>query len=94
PSGGSSSNGRVEPVDPALQCRLCGLVLEEPLSTPCGHVFCAGCLLPWAARRRLCPLRCRPISRQELHRRAGMVEVAAPRGRQVEGGCSGPSWAL
>ncbi|CAI5785455.1 domain-containing RING finger 4 isoform X1 [Podarcis lilfordi] len=57
-----------DPVDPALQCRLCGLVLEEPLSTPCGHVFCAGCLLPWAARRRLCPLRCRPISRQELHR--------------------------
>ncbi|XP_061495929.1 PDZ domain-containing RING finger protein 4 [Rhineura floridana] len=57
-----------EPVDPALKCKLCGQVLEEPLSTPCGHVFCAGCLLPWAARRRLCPLRCKPISGQELHR--------------------------
>uniref|UniRef100_A0A8B9IYC0 RING-type domain-containing protein n=1 Tax=Amazona collaria TaxID=241587 RepID=A0A8B9IYC0_9PSIT len=49
-----------------LQCKLCGRVLEEPLSTPCGHVFCAGCLLPWAARRRRCPLRCRPLAAAEL----------------------------
>ena len=42
-----------ESVDPDFQCRLCGQVLEEPLCTPCGHVFCARCLLPWAARRRL-----------------------------------------
>uniref|UniRef100_A0A8C3TLD8 RING-type domain-containing protein n=1 Tax=Catharus ustulatus TaxID=91951 RepID=A0A8C3TLD8_CATUS len=50
----------------SLQCGLCGRVLEEPLSTPCGHVFCAGCLLPWAARRRRCPLRCRPLAAAEL----------------------------
>uniref|UniRef100_A0A8C3JRF3 RING-type domain-containing protein n=1 Tax=Calidris pygmaea TaxID=425635 RepID=A0A8C3JRF3_9CHAR len=54
------------PVAAELQCRLCGRVLEEPLSTPCGHVFCAGCLLPWAARRRRCPLRCRPLAAAEL----------------------------
>ncbi|XP_067420300.1 PDZ domain-containing RING finger protein 4 [Emydura macquarii macquarii] len=56
-----------EPVDPDLQCQLCSKVLEEPLSTPCGHVFCAGCLLPWAVQQRLCPLRCQPISAKELH---------------------------
>uniref|UniRef100_A0A8C3XNT2 RING-type domain-containing protein n=1 Tax=Chelydra serpentina TaxID=8475 RepID=A0A8C3XNT2_CHESE len=55
------------PVDPDLQCKLCSKVLEEPLSTPCGHVFCAGCLLPWAAQRRLCPLQCQPLSATELH---------------------------
>ncbi|KAM9633742.1 PDZ domain-containing RING finger protein 4 [Morphnus guianensis] len=54
------------PVAAELQCKLCGRVLEEPLSTPCGHVFCAGCLLPWAARRRLCPLRCRPLAVADL----------------------------
>ncbi|CAN0002644.1 unnamed protein product, partial [Bubo scandiacus] len=54
------------PVAAELQCKLCGRVLEEPLSTPCGHVFCAGCLLPWAARRRRCPLRCRPLAAAEL----------------------------
>uniref|UniRef100_A0A672U517 RING-type domain-containing protein n=1 Tax=Strigops habroptila TaxID=2489341 RepID=A0A672U517_STRHB len=54
------------PVAAELQCKLCGRVLEEPLSTPCGHVFCAGCLLPWAARRRRCPLGCRPLAAAEL----------------------------
>uniref|UniRef100_A0A8C8SW33 RING-type domain-containing protein n=1 Tax=Pelusios castaneus TaxID=367368 RepID=A0A8C8SW33_9SAUR len=47
-----------DPVDPDLKCQLCSKVLEEPLCTPCGHVFCAGCLLPWAVQQRLCPLRC------------------------------------
>uniref|UniRef100_A0A8C4RFC4 RING-type domain-containing protein n=1 Tax=Erpetoichthys calabaricus TaxID=27687 RepID=A0A8C4RFC4_ERPCA len=54
-------------VDPDFKCRLCSKILEEPLSTPCGHVFCAGCLLPWAVQQRLCPLQCQPISAKELH---------------------------
>ncbi|XP_005680216.2 PREDICTED: PDZ domain-containing RING finger protein 4 [Capra hircus] len=57
-----------ESVDPDFQCRLCGQVLEEPLCTPCGHVFCASCLLPWAARRRRCPLQCGPLAPGELYR--------------------------
>ncbi|XP_041110391.1 PDZ domain-containing RING finger protein 4-like isoform X1 [Polyodon spathula] len=56
-----------EAVDPDLKCKLCTKVLEEPLSTPCGHVFCAGCLLPWAVQQRLCPLHCQSISAKELH---------------------------
>ncbi|XP_006001460.1 PDZ domain-containing RING finger protein 4 isoform X2 [Latimeria chalumnae] len=56
-----------EAVDPDFKCKLCSKVLEEPLSTPCGHVFCAGCLLPWAVQQRLCPLQCQPISAKELH---------------------------
>ncbi|MBN3280854.1 PZRN3 ligase, partial [Polyodon spathula] len=56
-----------EAVDPDLKCKLCTKVLEEPLSTPCGHVFCAACLLPWAVQQRLCPLQCQTISAKELH---------------------------
>ncbi|MGH0122952.1 UNVERIFIED_CONTAM: hypothetical protein FKN15_065004 [Acipenser sinensis] len=56
-----------EDVDSDLKCKLCTKVLEEPLSTPCGHVFCAGCLLPWAVQQRLCPLQCQSISAKELH---------------------------
>ncbi len=29
-------------VDPDFKCNLCNKVLEDPLTTPCGHVFCAG----------------------------------------------------
>lgn len=58
-----------EAVDPAFQCQLlCGQVLEEPACTPCGHVFCASCLLPWAAGRRWCPLQCQPLAPGELYR--------------------------
>ncbi|XP_036108070.1 PDZ domain-containing RING finger protein 4 isoform X1 [Molossus molossus] len=57
-----------EAVDPDFECKLCGQVLEEPLCTPCGHVFCASCLLPWAARRRRCPLQCQPLAPGELYR--------------------------
>lgn len=57
-----------EAVDPDFECKLCGQVLEEPLCTPCGHVFCASCLLPWAARRRRCPLQCQPLEPSELYR--------------------------
>ncbi|XP_036447383.1 E3 ubiquitin-protein ligase PDZRN3-B [Colossoma macropomum] len=56
------------PVDPDFLCKLCGKVLEEPLTTPCGHVFCAGCVTPWVSERSSCPLRCRRISADELNR--------------------------
>lgn len=55
-------------VDPDLKCNLCQKVLEEPLTTPCGHVFCASCVLPWVAQQRSCPAQCRRrVSAQELH---------------------------
>lgn len=57
-----------EAVDPAFQRQLCGQVLGEPACTPCGHVPCASCLLPWAARRRRCPLQCQPLAPGELYR--------------------------
>nr|XP_035971288.1 PDZ domain-containing RING finger protein 4 isoform X1 [Halichoerus grypus] len=57
-----------EAVDPDFKCKLCGQVLEEPLCTPCGHVFCASCLLPWVARQRRCPLQCQPLAPGKLYR--------------------------
>uniref|UniRef100_A0A671KA95 E3 ubiquitin-protein ligase PDZRN3-like n=1 Tax=Sinocyclocheilus anshuiensis TaxID=1608454 RepID=A0A671KA95_9TELE len=55
------------PVDPDLICKLCGKVLEDPLSTPCGHVFCAACALQWLAKVGSCPVQCQKISTKELN---------------------------
>ncbi|XP_026113867.1 E3 ubiquitin-protein ligase PDZRN3-B-like [Carassius auratus] len=55
------------PVDPDLICKLCGKVLEDPLSTPCGHVFCAACALQWLAKVSRCPVQCQKISTKELN---------------------------
>nr|XP_060622319.1 E3 ubiquitin-protein ligase PDZRN3 isoform X1 [Anolis sagrei ordinatus]XP_060622320.1 E3 ubiquitin-protein ligase PDZRN3 isoform X1 [Anolis sagrei ordinatus] len=54
-------------VDPDLKCQLCRKVLEDPLTTPCGHVFCAGCVLPFVVARGSCPSQCRRVSPKELN---------------------------
>lgn len=55
------------PVDPDFICKLCGKVLEDPLSTPCGHVFCAACVLQWLSKVSSCPVQCQKISTKELN---------------------------
>ncbi|XP_057701230.1 E3 ubiquitin-protein ligase PDZRN3-B isoform X2 [Corythoichthys intestinalis] len=54
-------------VDPDLKCNLCNKVLEDPLTTPCGHVFCSGCVLPWVVQQSSCPVQCQRISSKELN---------------------------
>ncbi|XP_024126536.1 E3 ubiquitin-protein ligase PDZRN3-B isoform X1 [Oryzias melastigma] len=54
-------------VDPDFKCNLCNKVLEEPLTTPCGHVFCSGCVLPWVVQQSSCPVKCQRVSARELN---------------------------
>lgn len=54
-------------VDPDFKCNLCNKVLEDPLTTPCGHVFCSGCVLPWVVQQSSCPVKCQRISTKELN---------------------------
>eukprot|EP00301_Raphidiophrys_heterophryoidea_P007108 c1279_g1_i1.p1 GENE.c1279_g1_i1~~c1279_g1_i1.p1 ORF type:complete len:458 (+),score=69.80 c1279_g1_i1:64-1374(+) len=45
---------------PALQedfiCPICHGVLNMPILTPCGHVFCEECVTGWVTRNRRCPV--------------------------------------
>ncbi|XP_075952380.1 E3 ubiquitin-protein ligase PDZRN3-B isoform X2 [Anarhichas minor] len=54
-------------VDPDFKCNLCNKVLEDPLTTPCGHVFCSGCVLPWVVQQSSCPVKCQRVSAKELN---------------------------
>lgn len=54
-------------VDPDFKCNLCGKVLEDPLTTPCGHVFCASCAIPWVVQQNSCPVKCQRVSTKELN---------------------------
>ena len=56
----------VEPVDDYLLCKLCGNVLRNPRTTPCGHVFCQGCIERWVKEYGVCPQRCRELEPQHL----------------------------
>ncbi|XP_062396938.1 E3 ubiquitin-protein ligase PDZRN3-B-like isoform X2 [Sardina pilchardus] len=54
-------------VDPDFTCNLCDKVLEDPLTTPCGHVFCASCVIPWVVQQNSCPVKCQRVSTKELN---------------------------
>ena len=47
-------------------CGLCRQILQGPVSTKCGHVFCFICLKNWLACYRLCPLGCNAVDLSEL----------------------------
>ncbi|XP_069100919.1 E3 ubiquitin-protein ligase PDZRN3-B-like isoform X2 [Argopecten irradians] len=48
------------------KCDLCQRVLDNPVSTPCGHKFCTGCILPWLVKHGKCPEKCRGLSPGQL----------------------------
>ena len=48
----------VSRVDDAYLCWICKKVLDNPLATPCGHVFCSVCVIRRVVDSRSCPRGC------------------------------------
>lgn len=56
----------VNKVSDDRKCLLCHFVLDNPVKTPCAHVFCSGCVLPWVVKHGCCPFRCQPLGTGDL----------------------------
>ncbi|XP_071106074.1 uncharacterized protein [Haliotis cracherodii] len=54
------------PPDAELVCCICTFVLDEPMETPCRHVFCRHCIETWLGHRRTCPSCRKKVSRRDL----------------------------
>ncbi|EDO48236.1 predicted protein [Nematostella vectensis] len=56
----------LDPVEDDFKCGICFGVLEDPLVTTCGHVFCSQCLVHWIAENGTCPLTCEQLAIDDL----------------------------
>mmetsp|Transcript_39339 Transcript_39339/g.47672 ORF Transcript_39339/g.47672 Transcript_39339/m.47672 type:complete len:242 (-) Transcript_39339:11-736(-) len=53
---------------PVLTCVICLDNIEQPWSTPCGHVFCKTCITDSVKRLRKCPTCRAKVSVSQMHR--------------------------
>ncbi|CAL1543808.1 unnamed protein product, partial [Lymnaea stagnalis] len=57
------------------KCLLCHGVLDNPVRSARGHVFCSGCILPWVVKHGQRPQKCRPLGPTDLENVLPVREV-------------------
>lgn len=55
-------------VDETLICPICRTAFYSPITTPCGHTFCAKCINRALERQRVCPIDRQPIEKNRDYR--------------------------
>ncbi len=65
----------VESIDEKLKCGICCNVLRNPISTKCGHIYCARCLMSWTDYYGVCPEHCREVEVGSLKRQVQIEKV-------------------
>lgn len=45
----------VDKIDENFHCIICTTVLENPVQSPCEHIFCNDCIITWLTVKNTCP---------------------------------------
>lgn len=46
----------VSEIDEEFHCSICTMVLENPMQSPCEHIYCAECIKGWLKVDASCPV--------------------------------------
>lgn len=46
----------VNEIDEEFHCTICTMVLENPMQSPCEHIFCNECIEGWLRVEESCPI--------------------------------------
>ena len=57
---------RFPDVNHELICCICTGVLEDPIESPCRHVFCSDCIKTWLSTKKTCPSCRSAVRRRDL----------------------------
>ncbi|KAL2024150.1 hypothetical protein VTK56DRAFT_9930 [Thermocarpiscus australiensis] len=63
----------IEPVDETLLCPVCRTPFHSPITTPCGHTFCAGCINRALEISPTCPIDRQPINKTRDYQRVPLI---------------------
>ncbi|KXX77197.1 TNF receptor-associated factor 6 [Madurella mycetomatis] len=63
----------IGPVDDTLLCPVCRTPFHAPITTPCGHTFCAGCINRALEMQPTCPIDRQPINKTRDYRRLPLI---------------------
>ncbi|KAL2142800.1 hypothetical protein VTI28DRAFT_694 [Corynascus sepedonium] len=63
----------IDPVDETLLCPVCKTPFHSPITTPCGHTFCAACINRALETQPTCPIDRQPISKTRDYRRLPLI---------------------
>lgn len=63
----------IGPVDETLLCPVCRTPFYSPITTPCGHTFCAGCINRALEIQSVCPIDRQPINKTRDYHRLPLI---------------------
>ncbi|KAK4242197.1 TNF receptor-associated factor 6 [Achaetomium macrosporum] len=63
----------IGPVDETLLCPICRTPFHSPITTPCGHTFCAGCINRALELQSVCPIDRQPINKTRDYCRLPLI---------------------
>lgn len=49
-----------------FHCTICTMILEEPMQSPCEHLFCKECIDGWLNVHEDCPVNCGALKLDDL----------------------------